>query len=295
MNASVDSIIFGLQDEIVSAVRQAIRMPSVRTPATGPGAPFGEDLVRCLGYVLDLARSMGFSVKNLNGYAGVVDYDCGCQETLGVLCHLDVVSAGNGWIHDPFGAQMDGGRIYGRGALDDKGPALSSLYALFAVKQAGVPLHRNVRIIFGCDEETSWQCIEHYRAVEPLPDIAFSPDAKYPLVWSEKNVLQATYAKQFSSKIAVDAGTMPNVVPGEAFCRVPLPPESVFAAASLVEAETGCSVALSADGKGARITVKGVFCPCLRSTDGQKCRRGAFIPSRKASLRLGQRHGECTG
>ncbi|MEL7607902.1 MAG: Sapep family Mn(2+)-dependent dipeptidase [Bacillota bacterium] len=285
MNTAVDSIICGLTDEIVSDVRQTIRFRSVRGPAAGRGAPFGEEIKQCLDYVLNLAKTMGFAVKNLDGYAGVIDYDCGCDETFGVLCHLDVVPAGSGWIHDPFAAQMGGKRIYGRGALDNKGPALSSLYALHSVKRAGVPLRRNVRIILGCDEETGWQCMEHYRSVEPLPDLAISPDAKYPLIWSEKNVLQASYAKKFSSRITADAGTMPNVVPGEARCRIPLAPESVCAAASAVEAETGCTVLLNAEGVGARILVRGASAHASRPEQGNNA--AAALLSLLARLPLG--------
>lgn len=285
MNAEVDAIIAGLQDELIAATRQAIRLKSVRGPAGGPGAPFGADIARCLEYVLGLARDMGFSVKNLDGYAGIVDYDCGGSETLGVLCHLDVVPEGTGWTYDPFGAELAGGHIFGRGALDDKGPTLSSLYALWAIKRAGLPLRRNVRIILGCDEETSWQCMRHYEAVEPLPDLAVSPDAEYPLIWSEKGILQAVYAKQFPSRITVEAGTLPNVVPGEARCRVPLSVKAIELDAAAVEAETGCAVTLRAEDGGALILVRGA--PAHASTPERGKNAATALLELLARLSLG--------
>lgn len=256
MNAEVDAIIAAVKDELIAATQQVIRLRSVRGPAA-PGAPFGKDIARCLEYVLELAASMGFSVKNLDGYAGVIDYGCGAAETLGVLCHLDVVPEGTGWTHEPFGGDLEDGRIWGRGALDDKGPTLSSLYALQAIKQAGLPLRRNVRIILGCDEETSWQCMQHYETVEPLPDLAFSPDADYPLIWFEKGLLQAIYTKQCPSRIRVTAGTLPNVVPGEARGNVPLQAEGIAPVAAAVEAETGCAVTLQPEDGGTAILVQG--------------------------------------
>ncbi len=49
---------------------------------------------------------------------------------MGILCHLDVVPTGEGWQHDPFGGEVVDGRIYGRGAMDDKGPAMAAVYAM---------------------------------------------------------------------------------------------------------------------------------------------------------------------
>ena len=69
---------------------------------------------------------------------------------IGVMGHLDVVETGEGWTHPPFSGYTDeNGRIFSRGILDNKGPVLSCLYALYALKRLHIPLSRQVRIMFG--------------------------------------------------------------------------------------------------------------------------------------------------
>ena len=50
--------------------------------------------------------------------------------SLVIACHIDVVDAGSGWRTDPFKAVVKNGRIYGRGAIDDKGPFAISYCAV---------------------------------------------------------------------------------------------------------------------------------------------------------------------
>ncbi|PIK30455.1 hypothetical protein CS954_15585 [Bacillus siamensis] len=67
---------------------------------------------------------------------------------VGVLCHVDVVPPGDGWTSDPFSAEIRNGRIYARGAIDDKGPTMAAFYALKIVKDMQLPLSKRVRIIY---------------------------------------------------------------------------------------------------------------------------------------------------
>ena len=71
-----------------------------------------------------------------------------------IMAHLDVVPGGEGWtVTEPFVMKEEDGKVYGRGTSDDKGPALAAIYALRAIKELGVPVEKNVRIMMGCDEE----------------------------------------------------------------------------------------------------------------------------------------------
>ena len=66
---------------------------------------------------------------------------------IAVLGHLDVVPAGDGWSEaEPFSGEVKNGRIYGRGAMDDKGPVVAAIYALAALKDAGFAPARRIRI-----------------------------------------------------------------------------------------------------------------------------------------------------
>lgn len=197
----------------IAALQALIRIPSVKAPPVGI-CPFGKPIQSALDYVLSRARMLGFATKDLDGYAGIVDYGNG-DETLGILAHLDVVPAGDGWSLPPFSGEVKGGRVYGRGASDNKGPAISALYALSAIASADIPLKRRVRIILGCDEESGWSCMAYYKQHEPLPTLAFSPDAEYPLVYSEKTILHAIFSRKHTdSRIQIRSGERVNVVPG---------------------------------------------------------------------------------
>lgn len=175
------------QEEMVTVLKDLISIPSVKAEPVG-NAPFGKEIARALEYVLAWGEKQGFSVKNLSGYAGHMEYGEG-EETVGVLVHVDVVPAGDGWTYGPFSGTIAEGRIYGRGTVDDKGPAVAVMYALKALKEAQVRLKRKIRIIFGCDEESGWACMDHYFQHEKKPTCGFAPDAEFPLINCEKGML----------------------------------------------------------------------------------------------------------
>ena len=155
-------------DEQLTALGTLIAFPSVSQGEPEEGMPLGRHIHNALNYTLDLAREMGFSARSLDGYCGVIDYGEG-DEMLMIMAHLDVVPAGNGWSSDPFTLTQKDGKLIGRGVQDDKGPAISSLFALRAIKEAGIPLKRRVRIFLGSDEERGWTCVDRYKKIEPNP------------------------------------------------------------------------------------------------------------------------------
>lgn len=216
MSIYTDNWIEEHKEDMISTLREALRFRTLEGPAE-EGAPFGRPVKDCLELVLGKASALGLETSDLDGYCGMIDAGEG-EEMLGILAHLDVVPEGTGWNHDPYGAEISDGRIYGRGSLDDKGPAIASIYALRAVVDSGRAFRRKVRIILGCNEETNMGCINHYKKVERIPDLSFSPDGEYPLTNSEKSILHCTYKAEFRSNISMNVGEAANVVPGEASC-----------------------------------------------------------------------------
>ena len=220
MSAFTDKWIDDHKEELVEDLRGALRFRTVEGAPEGD-SPFGKTVHDCLRYTLVKAEALGLKTKDLDGYCGIIDADAGKgSELLGILAHLDVVPEGTGWDFDPYGAVIDDGKIYARGALDDKGPAYASIYALKAVLESGTKLKRSVRIILGCNEETNMGCINHYKEVERTPDLSFSPDGEYPITNSEKSILHCTYKAEFDSQIEMSVGQAANVVPGEASCTI---------------------------------------------------------------------------
>jgi len=235
--------------EQLHSLGELIAIPSVSRGEAEPGIPLGRDVNDALEYTLALARKLGFAqARSLDGFCGVVDYGEG-EETLMIMTHLDVVPAGPAWTSDPFVLTERGGRLLGRGVIDDKGPAVSSLYALHAVKEAGLPLRRKVRLFFGCDEERGWSCIERFKQTEPEPTLAFTPDGAYPVINSEMGICQSTYTKKLSgSGVRIVCGAAANVIPGEAEAELPFTPEPVSAKSGFVL--SGAGNTLRAVGRG---------------------------------------------
>ncbi|MBR5900153.1 MAG: M20/M25/M40 family metallo-hydrolase, partial [Clostridia bacterium] len=83
------------------------------------GKPFGEGPASALNTFLDIANRMGFKTKNYKNYIGEISVGKG--EEIGVIGHLDIVPAGDGWDFDPFTLTEKDGYLYGRGVEDDKG------------------------------------------------------------------------------------------------------------------------------------------------------------------------------
>lgn len=177
-------------EDIVKDISELLRYDSSQAAAK-EGKPFGDGCADCLDAYLKLAASMGFGVRNYDNYVGEVTFGEG--EDFAVLAHLDVVPAGAGWNHDPFGGEIDrvNNKIWGRGAMDDKGPAVIALYALKALKDEGFKPSKTIKLILGCNEETGWACIDHYNKVAKMPETGISPDADFPVIYAEKGILHA--------------------------------------------------------------------------------------------------------
>lgn len=134
----LDERIEGYKEDIIKSTQEIVGFKSLKAEPE-EGMPFGKALNDTLLYFLGLAESMGFKTKNVDGYAGHVEYGEG-DEIIAVLVHLDVVPEGDGWTYPPYSGHIADNRIYGRGTIDDKGPAISALYALKAIKDSGVKL-----------------------------------------------------------------------------------------------------------------------------------------------------------
>ena len=214
----LNQIIDQLQDKMNELLDRWLRIPSVRAEEI-PGAPFGEETRKMLTVALNDAKAMGFDVRDFDGYAGDVRMGPEGQDPLGILAHLDVVPAGDGWDTDPFEPVVKDGRLYARGSGDDKGPAVAALLAMLAVKEAGIPLNREVRLILGCSEETSWDDMAYYKAHCDMPRTGFSPDASYPIINTEKGMLLVSLRSPYEKNglvRSIRVGERHNVVPGEA-------------------------------------------------------------------------------
>jgi succinyl-diaminopimelate desuccinylase len=210
-------------DGQIRDTREMIKIPSVLDESAADSENiFGSNMTDALNAFLCVAESMGFRVKNIDNRVGYAEVGEG-SELVGILAHLDVVPAGRPgeWTHPPFGAVVENGVLWGRGSIDDKGPAMAALYALKALKDAGAAFSGRFRLILGLDEENSSRCILHYNEVEEQPAFSFSPDASFPVVNAEKGMLRIVFSKRVTDCQTGNLPELSDLSGGDRFNVVP--------------------------------------------------------------------------
>lgn len=149
------------KDEFLTYFKDLIRIPSVNGHRTYQ-APFGIGPKRALEYMLSLSQELGFRTGQVGDCVGWAEYGPETEDYFGVLGHLDVVDVVDDWNYLPFDLTLKDGYFYGRGVLDNKGPLLSTLFALYLIKKQQMPLNKRIRVMFGTDEEMGSRDIPYF-------------------------------------------------------------------------------------------------------------------------------------
>ena len=202
------------QGDMINALVELIKIPSVMDE-TYEHRPFGLEIDNALKKALEICEQLGFTTYyDPDGYYGYAEMGSG-ESLIGILSHVDIVSEGDpsNWKHAPFEGNIANGKIYGRGAIDDKGPLVASIFAIKALVDAGIAFKKRVRIIIGADEENSWRDIKRYIEKEELPSMGFTPDSNFSVVYAEKALLQFRLKSNKKSDLRVKGGTALNAVP----------------------------------------------------------------------------------
>ena len=153
--ASVQNILSRIDPQaVIDLTARLVRRNSVWDPQAGTGEAAAAELVA--GW----ARERGFVVAVEAVDEGrpnvIVRWDAGPgPRTLMFEGHTDVVTPGDRsrWRFDPFGAVIEGDRMFGRGTNDTKGNLAAMLVAMAALKESGVPLSGSLLGGVLCDEE----------------------------------------------------------------------------------------------------------------------------------------------
>lgn len=156
-----------LADELVDFTRALVRIPTVNPP--------GDRYADCADLIRDQLCKFGYQVEILpaDGLAehtrehpriNVVGTLGSGGPVLHFNGHYDVVPPGSGWTVDPFSADVRDGRIFGRGTCDQKAGIAASMFAIEAIRRAGVELNGTVEQSVTPDEESGgfagvgWLC-----------------------------------------------------------------------------------------------------------------------------------------
>ena len=185
------------KNEIIKRTQELINIPSFYNEPNNK-MPFGKSVNEALEYMLNLGESLGFKTKNIDGYCGYIEFGSG--KLFGIVGHLDVVPASNDdWTYPPFNSKIVDNKIYGRGAIDDKGPVIAVLYAMKYVMD-NCNIKKRIRLILGLNEERDWKCIEYYKKHEEIPSFGFTPDSYFPCIYSEKRVYSIELSSIYNNK-----------------------------------------------------------------------------------------------
>ena len=214
------------ESELLADFQALLRIPSIQSDPL-PNAPFGEANRKALDFCLDRARSWGMKVTDLEGYSGYADIGSG-ERLVMSLGHLDVVPVGDGWKHEPFGAEIDEGYVYARGSTDDKGPTIASFYAIRAIQETVPNLPARMRQVFGCNEESGFECVHRYMRTEEAPTFGVAPDSGWPLIHAEKGIanlfVSVALPKGDFALIEACGGQRPNIVIDKAEAKIQVSP-----------------------------------------------------------------------
>ena len=146
-------------DEMVEFAARLVRIPTVNPP--------GEEYEACAHAIGDQVRAQGADVQLLPAVGkvehtprhpriNVVGRHEGTAKGLAIHLngHFDVVPAGLGWTRDPFGGEIVEGRLYGRGSCDMKAGLAAAVFAVAAIRRAGVAHAAPIEISGTVDEES---------------------------------------------------------------------------------------------------------------------------------------------
>jgi len=133
-----------MRDEIIKFHQEIVRIPSENPPSKYKEvARFVEKKMSEIGLKTSIKRN------NVIG-----EYHNGDGSTLIFNGHFDTVEAFKGWTKDPFGAEIVGDKIYGRGSSDDKSSVTAEIFATQVLLEAGVDLKGKLIVTAVVDEET---------------------------------------------------------------------------------------------------------------------------------------------
>ena len=146
-------------DEIVDFAARLVKIPTVNPP--------GDEYEACANLIGDQLRAHGADVDLLPAI-GRVEHTpqhprinvigrlagSGSGPAIHLNGHFDVVPTGLGWTRDPFGGEIVDGRLYGRGSCDMKAGIAAAVFAVEAIRRAGIKSAAPIEVSGTVDEES---------------------------------------------------------------------------------------------------------------------------------------------
>ncbi|MCU4117023.1 Sapep family Mn(2+)-dependent dipeptidase [Mycoplasma zalophi] len=203
-------------DKMIQQIADLCKIPSVSVTNLENEFPFGKEVDNALNYVLNLSKEFGFKTfKDAKNRYGFVEIGSG-KKLIGILCHLDVVPSGDDsqWESAAFEPLIKEDEIFGRGTLDDKGPSIITLHAMkYILDNNLIDDNYTIRAIFGLSEETTMESMKFYLKDFGYPDLGYTPDGEWPLVFAEKLIFDYNLKFDQYQDLKLYAGEVYNQIP----------------------------------------------------------------------------------
>ncbi|OGB33701.1 MAG: peptidase M20 [Burkholderiales bacterium RIFCSPLOWO2_12_FULL_61_40] len=183
-------------DEQVQFLQELIRVPTDTPP--GNNAPHAErtaDLLHAMGleaekHAVPEAEVHAAGLQSITNL--VVRRHYGAGKTVLLNAHGDVVPPGEGWTHNPYGGDIEDGKIYGRAAAVSKCDFSTYAFAVRALEAVAKPTHGSVELLFTYDEEFGGEVGPAWLLKHQIvhPDLMIAAGFSYQVITAHNGCLQ---------------------------------------------------------------------------------------------------------
>ncbi|MGZ5216876.1 MAG: M20/M25/M40 family metallo-hydrolase [Caldimonas sp.] len=193
---AIDAWVDAHFDEEVRFLQELVRVPTDTPP--GNNAPHAERtavLLRGFGLAPEL-HPVPADVVHAHGLGSITNVIVrrrhGPGKTIALNAHGDVVPPGEGWTHDPYGAEITGGKLYGRAAAVSKSDFATYTFALRALESLGASIAGTVELHFTYDEEFGGELGPGWLLAHGLtrPDFVLAAGFSHEVVTAHNGCLQ---------------------------------------------------------------------------------------------------------
>ena len=195
-NQTLDAWIDAHFDEQVQFLQALVRVPTDTPP--GNNAPHAErtaELLEGFGFEVEKYPVPAQDVKDygLESLTNlVIRRNYGPGSIIALNAHGDVVPPGDGWTHDPYGAEIEGGKLYGRASAVSKSDFATYTFAVRALESLGVPLQGGIELLFTYDEEFGGELGPGWLLKNKIsrPDLLIAAGFSYQVITAHNGCLQ---------------------------------------------------------------------------------------------------------
>ena len=221
-SSAIAAYLDGQQARQVAFLAALVKTPSDNPPGDcGAAAEAAARLLEGLGFVVEchkVAEAAAKAAGMISATNLVVRQRFGDGPVIALNAHGDVVPPGAGWTKDPYGAVIEDGWMYGRGAAVSKSDFATYAFALLALQQSGSKLHGTVELHLTYDEESGGDIGPGILLAEGIskPDFAIGAGFSYAVITAHNGCLHleidvlgrsAHAAKPYTGVDALEAAT----------------------------------------------------------------------------------------